>query len=246
MKLSVVIPALNEEKYIGPCLKAVKKEAAFSGHDIEIVVVDNGSTDCTAAIARSIPGVRVVSEPCQGLSRARHKGYSETHGDLIANVDADCLMPRGYIDKAIRQFEKTPRLACLTGPFYYHDLPATAQIGSTFFYLFAFLPNVLGQRVLGMGAIAQGGNFVVRRTMLDKIGGYDKSISFYGEDADVAIRLSKVGLVRFSMRFQMKTSARRLLKEGVLRAGYFYTLNNIFMIFYHRPLYRVHKDFRET
>jgi glycosyltransferase involved in cell wall biosynthesis len=246
MKLSVVIPAFNEEKCIGPCLEAVRKEASRSGYDVEIVVVNNASTDRTAAIASRVPGVKVVDEPRKGLSRARNSGALASHGELIANVDADCLMPRGYIDNVVRQFAKTPRLALLSGPFFYHDLPPTAQIVSQLFFLFQFLPNIVGQRILRMGAVAQGGNFVVRRTMLDKVGGFDTSILFYGEDTDIAIRLSRVGLVRFSMRLPMKSSGRRLLKEGMLRAGWRGALNVIFMLFWGRPLTRTHCDVRDS
>lgn len=245
MKLSVVIPAYNEENYIGPCLKAVTKEATRSGHDVEIIVVNNASTDRTVEIAARFPGVKVVTEPCKGLSRARNTGCRESHGELIMNVDADCLMPRGYISRMLPHFEN-PRLALLSGPFFFYDMPQAAQIGSMFFYLFQFFPNVIGQRILRLGAIAQGGNFVVRRRMLEKVGGFNTSITFYGEDTDIAIRLSRVGLVRFSMRLQMRTSARRLLKHGLLRTGYFAGINIIFMLFWGRPLTREHKDVRDA
>jgi glycosyltransferase involved in cell wall biosynthesis len=244
MKLSVVIPAHNEEAYIGPCLKAVLKEVARCGCAVEVLVVNNASTDCTAQVAACFPGVRVVNEPCKGLSRARNRGYLESRGELIANVDADCLMPRGYLTRVVRHFERDSRLALLSGPFFYHDLPQAAQIVTQVLYLFQFFPNVIGQRILGMGALAQGGNFVVRRSMLDKVGGYDTSLTFWGEDADAAIRLSRVGLVAWSMRLNMKTSARRLIKEGVLRAGAMYTVNNILMLFRGRPLSRRHRDIR--
>jgi hypothetical protein len=116
---------------------------------------------------------------------------------------------------------------------------------SRIFYMLEFLPNFLGQYVFKMGAVAQGGNFVVRRSLLDKVGGVNTSIDFYGEDTDIAIRLSHVGLVRFSMRLSMKTSGRRLAKEGILKAGYFYFLNIVFMIFRGKPLHRTHNDIRE-
>ena len=60
----------------------------------------------------------------------------------------------------------------------------------------------------------QGGNFVVRRDALQKIGGYDTNISFYGEDTDVARRLSKVGHVKFTFDLPALSSGRRLAKEA--------------------------------
>jgi cellulose synthase/poly-beta-1,6-N-acetylglucosamine synthase-like glycosyltransferase len=236
--LSIVIPARNEEAWIVPCLAAAVREARRSGYDIDIVVVNNGSTDATAAEAARVPGVRVVDEPIRGLSRARHRGYRETRGELIVNLDADTRMSRGYLAKAVRAFARDPRLVCYTGPFLYYDLPAIQKITAMIFYLFVFWPNVVGQRILRIGAVAQGGNFVVRRSALDRIGGYDTSIEFYGEDTDIATRLSKVGLVRFSLRLRAWTSGRRLRRSGTFRTGYLAVMNIIFVLFYGRPLTR--------
>ncbi len=244
MTVSVVIPAYNEEHFLGPCLKSVLREAACYGRQAEVLVVNNASTDRTREVACRYPGVRVVDEPCKGLSRARHRGYLESRGELVVNIDADCIMPRGYIARVIRYFEADKRLALLTGPFFYHDLPSFQQIVTIVFYLFQFFPNTVGQRIFGLGAVAQGGNFTARRSALEKVGGYDTSLTFYGEDTDIAIRLSRVGLVRFSFRILIRTSARRLLKEGVLRAGTRSTLNIIFMFIRGRPLTRTHQDVR--
>ncbi len=214
------------------------------GANAEVLVINNASTDKTREVACMFRGVRVVDEPCKGLSRARHRGYLESRGDLVVNIDADCIMPPGYLGRVLRYFAADTRLALLTGPFLYYDLSQLSQIVTIIFYLFQFLPNTVGQRILKIGAVAQGGNFTARRSALQKVGGYDTSLTFYGEDTDIAIRLSHVGLVRFSFNILMKTSGRRLRKEGVLRAGTLYTLNIIFMIFKGRPLTRTHQDVR--
>jgi len=244
MRLSVVIPAFNEEQYIGPCLRTVLREVRGYGAEAEVIVINNASTDRTGEVARAYPGVRVVDEPCKGLSMARHRGYLESRGELVVNVDADCLMPPGYLGRVVRAFDINPRLTLLTGPFFYHDLPQLSQVVTIVFYLFQFVPNVVGQRILKLGAVAQGGNFTARRSALEKVGGYDTSLTFYGEDTDIAVRLSRVGLVRFSFRLWMKTSGRRLRKQGVLRAGTLYALNIIFMFIRGHPLTRTHQDVR--
>ncbi len=242
MLVSIVIPAHNEEACIGDCVRAVLREARLSGYDVEVVVVNNASTDRTAAIAAGFPGVRVVDEPRKGLSMARDRGYRATRGELIVNLDADTHMPSGYLRTVVQSFGRNPRMVCLTGPFLFHDLPALQQIGSMFFYVFQFLPNIVGQRVLRIGAAAQGGNFIVRRTALDKIGGYDTSIEFYGEDTDIAVRLSKVGRVCFRLHLYMPASGRRLRSEGTLRTGYLAVMNVIFVLFYGRPLTRGYRS----
>jgi cellulose synthase/poly-beta-1,6-N-acetylglucosamine synthase-like glycosyltransferase len=242
VKVSVVIPAHNEERYVGACLAAVLREARRAPFEVEVIVVDNASSDATGAVAAEFRGVRMVSEPRKGLSRARHKGYRESSGELIVNLDADTRMPRGYLSAVVQGFNRDPRMVCFTGPFTYYDLPALPKISSMVFYLFQFLPNIVGQRILRLGAVAQGGNFVVRRSALDRIGGYDTSIEFYGEDTDIATRLSKVGLVRFSFRLQMRTSGRRLRTEGTFKSGYLAAMNIIFVLFYGRPLTREHRS----
>jgi glycosyltransferase involved in cell wall biosynthesis len=240
VRLSIVIPAHNEEAYIGGCLRAALREAAGCGYGVETVVVDNACTDRTAAVASAFPGVRVVKEPCKGLSRARHRGYLATRGDLVVNLDADTRMPRGYLRTVVRAFERDPRMVCLSGPFVYYDLPAPHQIVTFAFFLLSALPNILGQRILRLGAIAQGGNFTVRRSALDRIGGYNTALEFYGEDTDIATRLSKVGLVRFRLQLYMPTSGRRMRANGLLRTGWRAFINIIFVLFHGRPYTRGH------
>ena len=69
MNISIVIPAYNEEKYIGDCLRSIV--ATRTDEILEIIVIDNASTDDTAMVAQQFPGVHVVHEPQKGLTRAR-------------------------------------------------------------------------------------------------------------------------------------------------------------------------------
>jgi glycosyltransferase involved in cell wall biosynthesis len=87
MTLSIVIPAFNEEKYIGDCLKSCLKFAPANLR--EIIVVDNASTDRTAEVARGYgPLVRVVSQPKKGLTHARQAGFEAAQGDIMMSIDA--------------------------------------------------------------------------------------------------------------------------------------------------------------
>jgi len=89
--ISIIIPAKNEEKYIGKCLKAINTQSQTS--PLEIIVIDSGSTDKTAEIARSFEKVRVISirsnEFRHGLTR--NLGASETKGDILVFLNADAL-----------------------------------------------------------------------------------------------------------------------------------------------------------
>ena len=94
--------------------------------------------------------------------------------------------------------------------------------------------------------MVQGGNFVVAREGLERIGGFNLAISFYGEDTDIARRLSEVGEVRFTFRLKMLSSARRLKKEGILTMAWRYTLNYLWTTFRHSPFTQEHVDIREA
>ncbi len=245
MTISFVVPAYNEEKVIGRCLASIIRESRRSHRAVEIVVVDNASTDRTGAIASAYPGVRVIREPRKGLLFARQAGYLASRGDLVACVDADSILPQGWIERAQRAFRRRPRLAALSGPYFYHDLSSFTQLFVVLWYLGAtVLFGYAVQYLTRRGAMLQGGNYVVRRAALDRIGGYNTSIAFYGEDSDLASRLVRAGPVAFSFRFRLLTSGRRLRREGVIATGSRYAANGISVVLRGRPASHRYTDIR--
>src|SRR3989344_6145268 len=183
MKLSFVIPAYNEQDYLGECIESIKREAASSSYPIEIIVVNNASTDKTAEVARSYSDVQVVDEPLKGLVRARSAGFMVSSGDLIANIDADSRLSPGWLKKVTDAFSSDPGLVALSGPFIHYDLASRARkLLVWFWYSLVFISQGIMKTLFGTGAFLQGGNYVVRRRALEAIGGYDKRIEFYGEE----------------------------------------------------------------
>lgn len=243
MKLSFVIPAYNEEEYIGECLEAIVAQKQGLPYDIEVIVVDNNCTDRTAAVARRYPGVKIVEERKKGIVAARQAGFFSSTGDLIANVDADTRLTRGWIRKVMDEFSEDKNLVVLSGPFLYYDAPLSVRFFTRLFYYVSF---ALNRTAPFLFPVVQGGNFVVRRSALEKIGGYRSDIDFYGEDTDVARRMNKVGKVKFTFRLPIKTSGRRLAKEGGLTIGLRYTINYFWIIFFGRPFTKTSKDIRLT
>jgi cellulose synthase/poly-beta-1,6-N-acetylglucosamine synthase-like glycosyltransferase len=243
-QLAFVIPAYNEEALIGQCVESVMREVRRSGVDCEVVVVNNASTDRTAAIAGAVEGVRVVDEPRKGLVNARHGGFVATSAELVANIDADTIVPEGWIDTALREFGKNPKLVGLSGPYIYYDLSPWNRFLVFSFYVVTFLIYVLNRFILRVGSVIQGGNFVIKRSAWEAAGGYDRTIEFYGEDTDVAVRLSRVGDVKWTFGFPMKTSGRRLEKEGVVRTGMTYVMNFFWVTFRGKPMTKEHTDIR--
>lgn len=246
MKISFVIPAHNEAGGIGSCIRSVLREIGSSGCEAEVIVVDNASTDDTAKVASSFPGVTVVHEPVKGTSMARQRGLKQSSGEIVACIDADTELPDGWIRTVLREFDTRKSMVCLSGPCIYHDLSAPARAVVFVWYVFAILfYGYVFQYVLRKGAMLQSGNHAVRRSVLQRAGGYNSLIAFHGDDADTAMRLARHGRVRFSFRLPIYTSGRRLRKEGIVRTGWTYALNAIFMMMYGRPYSRTHADIRE-
>ncbi len=244
MQLAFVIPAYNEEGLIAKCLESVMAEVKRSGRDVDVVVVNNASTDSTGEIARTFEGVRVIDEPEKGLVAARDAGFRATTAELVGNIDADTLMPPGWIDTVMSEFERRPNLVALSGPYVYYDLSRWNRALVTIFYGATYLIYLVSRFVLRVGSVVQGGNFVFKRSAWLKVGGFDRSIQFFGEDTDVAVRLSKVGGVKWTFRLRMLTSGRRLAKEGVFQTAGTYVLNYFWVTFVGVPATKKHNDVR--
>jgi glycosyltransferase involved in cell wall biosynthesis len=245
MRLSFVIPAYNEEAYLGPCVESILLQTRALNLPTEIIVVNNASTDRTRVVALSFPEVLLVDEPRKGLTHARQAGFNRSTGDLIANVDADSRLTPGWIARVLSEFDRTPELAALSGPILYYDLTPRQRILVRIFYLFAWITYVVNRYILRVGSMVQGGNFVIARPALEKIGGFNLSITFYGEDTDIARRLNQVGKVRFTFALKMFSSARRLKNEGILATAWRYTVNYFWTTFLERPFTTTHRDIRE-
>jgi glycosyltransferase involved in cell wall biosynthesis len=234
-KISLIIPAYNEEKYIGECLKSALKNG---GEIFEIIVVNNASTDNTKIVAESFANVKVVDESQKGLTRARQRGLIEAKGDIIAYIDADTKMPSGWVKKINKYFEKDEKTVCISGPYIYYDQSFIGKILVWIYWLFAYIMYFF------VGYMAVGGNFAAKKEALLKIGGFDQNISFYGEDTDIARRLSKVGKVKFFLNLYMYTSARRFKGEGVAQTAAKYVMNFLSEIFRKKPITDDYKDIR--
>jgi glycosyltransferase involved in cell wall biosynthesis len=104
MKLSIIIPAFNEEKRIGACLGSVRSALAANARpdlETEVIVADNNSTDATAEIARH-EGTCVVFEPVNQISRARNAGARVATGDWLLFIDADSTLSAASVREMLR------------------------------------------------------------------------------------------------------------------------------------------------
>ena len=239
MKLSIVIPAHNEEAILGRCLETVLQQVKNCGRepDVEIIVVNNASTDRTREVALAYPGVVVVDEERKGLSHARQAGFLRSRGELVANVDADNLMPAHWLPIVFNEFARHPKLVALYGPYVFYDLSRWENFQVRIFYWLGYLFYFFTHFIFNSAGMLQGGNFVVRRSALEKIDGFNTEIKFYGEDTDLARRLQKQGYIKFTFSLFMNSSGRRLKREGLVASGWRYAVNYFWILFFKRPFH---------
>jgi glycosyltransferase involved in cell wall biosynthesis len=248
MKISFVVPAYNEEALLTRSLVAIRDEILRAGMvldtDAEIIVVNNASTDRTTEVAEAIDGVRVVDEPRKGLVQARWCGFEASSGDLIANIDADTVIPPGWLTEVMRQFARNQKLVAISGPYKYYGVPRRVNMVVAAYYRLAYAAYLVN-RLLNVGSMLQGGNFIVKREAMLKLGTPSLRFSFYGEDTDMARRLSKVGGVKFTFKLPAESSGRRLVGEGVFTIGLRYSMNFFWATFRKKPFTEAWQDIRE-
>ena len=235
--ISFVIPAFNEEKYIYDCVSSIRTEAKRACKEWEIIVVNNNSTDDTIMEALRCYNVSVINETNQGLVWARQRGFKYSKYPLVAFIDADAIMPEGWVDHAIDAFYDTEKAVCISGPLKFYDSSKTFNVASAAFYKVA-------KQMHKQWPTIQGGNFIVKRDALNSIDGFDTSIQFYSEDTATAIRLSKVGEIILEPRMWINTSGRRFVNQGIINTFVTYVANYFSMHLLDRPITKEHKDWR--
>lgn len=236
LTISLIIPAHNEEKYIGDCLDYVIKNS--NAKLLEIIVVDNASTDKTSEIARKYPGVKVIREDRKGVMWAREKGRLEAKGEILAFMDADNRMSQGWVEKIQKEFSKNNNLVCLSGPYVYYDISRWRSFLVSVYNTIAILMSKI------IGFMVTGGNFAIRKDILDKMNGLDTSIDFYGDDTSIGRNAHKFGKVLFKKDFFMYSSGRRFSQLGIFRSGIIYASNFFSQAFMNKSITKSHKDFR--
>ncbi len=206
--ISVVIPALNEEKLIGECLESLKHQD-FSG-DYEIIVVDNGSRDNTSQIARKM-GARVIDCPRKGVAYARQAGAEAAGGEIIVQADADTIYPHWWLTRIQKQFKAHPKAIAVAGTFIYRKPPWWAL----FEYFTRVFWNILATIFLRRPYIISGANFAFYKKALFEIGGY-RQHAYSPDQFDISTRLSKKGKIIYDRKSWGATSERSVAKPTIV------------------------------
>lgn len=243
MTISVIVCAHNEEAFIAPCLASLLAQTRVPD---EVVVVNNASTDRTAHVARLFPGVRVIDEPRKGLVVARERGRRDTRGDVLVYVDADCRAPLTWLERIESRFTRDASLIALSGNYRFYDWDWWGRtLLRAYDVTLGPATHVLVKYILRLGVVFYGGNFAVRRSALDRIGGFDTRIEFHGEDTNLGRRLSAIGNVELRYDCFLYTSARRYNAMGKAAVFRLYVRNFVSELLHHRPKDTVHLDVRQ-
>ncbi|MBZ5857994.1 glycosyltransferase family 2 protein [Flavihumibacter profundi] len=183
--VSIIIPAYNAEQYIKECLDSVLKQ---SWPNIEIVVVNDGSTDGTSEIVyKVLQGKNFIyhEQPNSGCSGAKNTGLRLANGEYIQYLDADDLLHRDKIFHQVNRLKRSSMAIAVSKTFFFHSIdelnenPELVEIDPEFLYdtddTFSFLLNLYGRN--GRKGMIQPNAFLIPRQLIKKIGDWDMSIT---------------------------------------------------------------------
>lgn len=215
-KISIIIPAYNEATLLTLCLESIE-EQDFRG-TYEVIVVDNGSSDRTAGIAK-LYGARVISETDkQGPVFARIAGFKAARGEILVSTDADCVLPPDWLSRIARHFQRK-RVAGLIMAFEYTTANTVAKRAARLLLPLAIFIDRLS------GGHFSGANFAVRREAYEAVGGFDPKFTTF-EDVDLSNRLRRAGYkLKIDNSIKVATSARRF-GEGFFGTTWKYVLSS--------------------
>ena len=214
--ISVVIPALNEEKYLPSLLRSLAEQTQ---DNFGVVVVDGSSKDGTVQVARafssSLCDLKVIVSPRAGVSRQRNLGARAARGEWLVFLDADNTVPPYFMERLDRFIEEQqPEF------FTAWAAPDSQVAGDALLTLVMNL--VVEGGLMAHRPVAPGALIAVRRDVFDRAGGFDEALTF-AEDYDLTQRIIASGAQLQVLReTAYVVSLRRARKEGWLRFSLFY------------------------
>jgi glycosyltransferase involved in cell wall biosynthesis len=223
--VTVVIPAYNAEDFLAEAIDSVLAQE-YDG-PIEVIVVDDGSTDRTAEVAEGYPEVRLFRQANQGPAVARNVAIEAANGEVIALLDSDDLMLPGRLVRQVDYLLEDPEAGAVMG---LHDLQVSPGVA---------VPTwLLTQAGIKVGGDAQSDSILGRyvtatlttwRRTFDEVGLYDPSFR-YAEDVDWLIRLmdagQRIGTIDEPLIARRIHGKNMVLNEAHVRSGIFQALKS--------------------
>lgn len=228
--LSVIIPTLNEEKYLPFLLLSLAQQ---SFQDFEVIVVDGNSDDQTVKVAKSfekkVSNLHILESKKRSLPYQRNMGASKATGDWLLFIDADTVcLP--YMTERVKAFTALTKSHFFTS--WCRSDTDTCGDAKT-----ALVANYVLEYGFGMKQpLAPGPFTVVKRTVFDWVGGYDDTATF-GEDYDLTLRLLKRGISYDIIRETLFIwSMRRIRTHGAFQMIRQYFTGAVYMFFFKKAL----------
>lgn len=202
LDITVVIPVRDDAAPLARCLAAL---ALQSRPAHAVVVVDNASTDDSAAVARAA-GARVIHESRVGIPAAASCGYDAVGGGIIARCDADSVPPPGWLERVHAAFDDDGTLAAVTGAGTFYDLPRARGAVARVLYMRGYF---WGMHAAVGNVPLWGSNMAIRasawRTVRHLVHRDDAGVH---DDADLSFQLGSAARVRYDRHLTVGVSGR--------------------------------------
>jgi len=238
---SVIIPAHNEEKFLGNCLKTILNQD-FPRTEYEVIVVNNHSTDQTKKIAQQFK-VKLVNEARKGVVYARQTGFLQAKGRIIVQTDADCLVPSNWLSSIYRSFKQNPQAVAVAGPSTVRGKDIYSRLGPKILTEINALHYRLFANPLGVLA----GNLAVKKEVLKRMSGYNTALPHFADQLELCSRLKKQGRIYFNKDLLIQESNRRWQKRLIpflLKDVFYYNFLNYFFYKISRKNLGTWEDYR--
>ncbi len=206
--VSVVIPTLNEEKYIGKTLDRLTNQ---NFKDFEIIIVDGGSGDDTVEIAKKY-GVKTIISKGANVCKARNIGLYASRGQIVVGADADTIYPINHLSSIYEEFKNNEDVIAVTGRWEMVEAPYWATV---FWRLINFILDFVYAN-FGLVLYAPALNLSFKKQVLLDVGGYNEFLDFGGDEIDILNKLKKYrmdngrkGKIIFKKTLEPKINGRR-------------------------------------
>ena len=181
--IAVIIPHYNDVARLARCLTALAPQLA---PDVELVVVDNGSTDSLEPARAALPGVQIMTEPAKGAALARNRGVAETTAPVLAFIDSDCLPAADWVEMARKTAARSDGELFGGRVDVFDETPPPRSGAEAFEAVFAFnFRNYIEKQ-----GFTGAGNMVTHRAVFESVGGFLNGVS---EDREWSMRAVSKG-----------------------------------------------------
>ena len=225
--VSIVIPAYNSQETIAQTIESCISQS-YETDDLEIVVVDDGSTDDTAEIIKKRP-VRFISQDNNGPAAARNAGWKAASGEIVCFTDSDCVPEEEWVEKIVAKYTSDD-IGGVGGSY---------EIANKESLLAECIHDEIIQKHAATPAETDFlGSFNVsyRKRVLQEVGGFDESFRrASGEDNDLAYRVKKAG---YRLIFDKETKVAHYHQSSLVK----YLKEQCRHGYWRMKLYRIHPD----